>query len=487
MGRETTLYIPPNTCFVYLNNEKVDDVKFKESIYPKEWKFFSDPVQCREFITTQSTSSIVLIASGRLGQDLIKEIHSLPQLSLIYIYCHKPDRYKELKASIHKIHGIFVDPALMLTAMRRDLDKTGPYNLPPSVAAQDHQEPAFVLPNTPYCPWRENTCTKSMPVKGKGTVEMSQNGSFSFEFFVSNRPTANDPTAFALVLKVDSSESSLGLFSDGSVRVLKQTPYAAALLQPNDGKWQNYWLSYFKDTSMIKYGVGEVRPRFAMLELDLSVKDNPEFANIQYLHIKINNKNRLNEIGDFRKNVKISVGPTPLTFEPALFVLPSITLDQASHHTALALVSLDKSCQELHQSVIDLSLNDNEFPYLTQAIEQSVKTPGLWCYQKLREKSRGTLEMTYLRITAGQLEGQSPGHRFVIEIWPPGHYSSIHSHSNAYGIIRVLYGKIIAKLYPSLSVSKHQTHPLIEQVFTEGDVTWLSPRLNQTHQVSVYI
>lgn len=487
-----SLFIPPNTCFIYLNSEKVDNEIFETSITPFKWTFFNDPVECRQFITTHSINPIVLITSGRLGQDLIEQMHNLQQLSSIYIYCHEPSNYKQWAVGFKKVRGIFNDPGLMLKQMRLDLNKAR-YKLPPNMpinettVTNEQQEPGLILPNTRYCPWQENTCTKSMPVKGKGTIQMSQKGSFSFELFVSTKPRVDDPAAFALVLKVDSHEALLGLFNNGSLRVLERTNNPAALLQPNDGQWQTYWLSYFKDTSMIKYGVGEVRPRFRMLDYALSLEENPEFSSIQYLHLKLNNDNRLHQVGDLRNNVKIMIGPEPITVEPPLLVLPSLTLEQASNHTALTLFSLDKPCQELYQSVINLSLNDQEFPQLTQAIERSIRTPNFWCYKKLREKSHGTLEATYLRITVGQIEGLSPGHRYVVEIWPPGHYSSIHSHSNAYGIIRVLYGKVTVKLYPSLSVSKYQTQPLIEQVLTEGQVTWMSPRLNQTHQVSVYV
>lgn len=44
---------------------------------------------------------------------------------------------------------------------------------------------------------------------------------------------------------------------------------------------------------------------------------------------------------------------------------------------------------------------------------------------------------TYLRITLGQSLGNSPGQPYVVEIWPPGHYSSIHDHGDACAVIKV--------------------------------------------------
>ena len=38
--------------------------------------------------------------------------------------------------------------------------------------------------------------------------------------------------------------------------------------------------------------------------------------------------------------------------------------------------------------------------------------------------------------------GTSPGEPFVLEIWPPGHYSPIHDHGLAYGVTRMLHGSL---------------------------------------------
>lgn len=76
---------------------------------------------------------------------------------------------------------------------------------------------------------------------------------------------------------------------------------------------------------------------------------------------------------------------------------------------------------------------------------------------------------TYLRLTLGEREGRAPGHIFVVEIWPAGHFSPTHNHSNAYTIIRVLHGEILMKLYPALRhVDLHGTCCIIIQCYTYG-------------------
>lgn len=70
---------------------------------------------------------------------------------------------------------------------------------------------------------------------------------------------------------------------------------------------------------------------------------------------------------------------------------------------------------------------------------------------------------------------------YVMEIWPVGHYSPIHSHAGADAVIRVLHGSINVKLFPYLS--EKMPKPFGVADFKEGDITWISPTLNQIHQL----
>jgi hypothetical protein len=135
----------------------------------------------------------------------------------------------------------------------------------------------------------------------------------------------------------------------------------------------------------------------------------------------------------------------------------------------------------------NFKLNDSDFPNFSDAIEYSIKTPGCWCYEKLKDKSTefnpdkpDPLE-TYIRVTLGQNNGESPGIPYVMEIWPPEHYSPVHNHAGANAIIRVLHGSIDVNLYPFLCPDG--IDPLKTINITKDDITWISPTLNQTHQL----
>jgi len=111
----------------------------------------------------------------------------------------------------------------------------------------------------------------------------------------------------------------------------------------------------------------------------------------------------------------------------------------------------------------------------------------MWCYEKLIKKAsefskdNPDYKETYLRITLGENNGESPGIPYVMEIWPVGHYSPIHNHANASAIIRVLHGSINVSLFPYLS--EDGVLPFAKSDFKKGDITWISPTLNQVHQL----
>lgn len=51
----------------------------------------------------------------------------------------------------------------------------------------------------------------------------------------------------------------------------------------------------------------------------------------------------------------------------------------------------------------------------------------------------------YIRVSVGLPSGCSPGIPYVLEIWPPGHFSPIHNHGNAFGVVRMLHGSITSE------------------------------------------
>lgn len=169
--------------------------------------------------------------------------------------------------------------------------------------------------------------------------------------------------------------------------------------------------------------------------------------------------------------------------------IDTLTMEDIAKGTYMPKANLSLMSQKLYDCIAGKKfiLNTPDFPDFSQAIEYSIKTPGCWCNTTLKNKStefnkdKPNIEETYLRITLGENNGESPGIPYVMEIWPIGHYSPIHSHAGADAIIRVLHGSIHVKLFPYLS--EKMPEPFGSADFKQGDITWISPILNQTHQL----
>ncbi|CAD8194463.1 unnamed protein product [Paramecium pentaurelia] len=127
---------------------------------------------------------------------------------------------------------------------------------------------------------------------------------------------------------------------------------------------------------------------------------------------------------------------------------------------------------------------------LGDLIHHSVTIEGCKLNQILKNKQETTQKngldplMTYIRLGLGHFNKDSAGHQFVLEIWPFKHYSSIHDHAGQYGIVKVLQGIINVKIYAILSNAKHLMNPIKSLTCNQNDMTWLSPKLNQVHQLN---
>ncbi len=236
-----------------------------------------------------------------------------------------------------------------------------------------------------------------------------------------------------------------------------------------------FWLSLDSQNEKLYFGIGE--PRMETHTFMYNFTDRKKILE------------KLVDIYDL-KNIE----PIKLLRDPITNIVPlcikstdELTMNDIAQNLYIPYASLSPTCQILYDSIAGKKfiLNDKDFPDFSKAIEYSIKTPGKWCYEKLQEKSRefnkdkpNILE-TYLRITLGQNNGESPGVPYVMEIWPIGHYSPIHNHAGAHAIIRVLNGTINVSLFAFLGANKSFGNTN----FIKDDITWISPTLNQVHQL----
>ena len=250
-----------------------------------------------------------------------------------------------------------------------------------------------------------------------------------------------------------------------------------------------YWISVDSQNQRIYVGIGESRIDNILYEYQWNW--SPEHNNERK-----NNKlflESLYYIDILPTIMPISVLRDPITKNVPMFVLDTdlLSIDDVASGVYLPSSNLDTINKKLYDCISgkNFILNDDSFPDFSKAIEYSIKTPGLWCHERLLQKEtefnkdKPNIRETYLRITLGENNGESPGIPYVIEIWPVGHYSPIHSHAGANAIIRVLHGSINVSLFPFLSDKNGEIEPFHRVDFNKDDITWISPSLNQVHQL----
>jgi hypothetical protein len=249
-----------------------------------------------------------------------------------------------------------------------------------------------------------------------------------------------------------------------------------------------YWISLDSNNQTIYVGIGEPRLETIIYKFSWNFDDKNNYEKNK-LFLESLNKVRYNKF----VTQKIKLLKNPIVNKVPLIVknTEELSMNDIASNKYLPKSHLNNISQQLYDCISgpNFVLNDDDFPEFSQAIEYSIKTKGCWCYNKLKEKSREfdkdvpNIYETYLRITLGQNSGESPGIPYVMEIWPVGHYSPIHSHANSNAIIRVLNGSINVKLYPYLCNDEIGVKEFSETNFFLNDITWITPSLNQVHQL----
>ncbi|KAJ7083429.1 RmlC-like cupin domain-containing protein [Mycena epipterygia] len=148
-------------------------------------------------------------------------------------------------------------------------------------------------------------------------------------------------------------------------------------------------------------------------------------------------------------------------------------------------LNLPEACQNLYHNVggPNIVLDTEDFPEFSQAIQRSVSTKGCIGYTLLEGKaSEFGFNGTYLRITLGLSEGNSPGVPYVLEIWPAGHHSPIHDHGDAFAVIKVLHGYIECTYFDALEEGKQPTQLGAKATLRKGAITWLGENNYQCYQ-----
>lgn len=246
-----------------------------------------------------------------------------------------------------------------------------------------------------------------------------------------------------------------------------------------------YWVSLDSQHQAIKFGIGEARPDTVKFSYNL-LTDSPNLQEPESYKKFFESLTIIKNISNI-KALKLLRDPIINQVPLKIKRIDELTMSNIAECKYMPHAFLTQTNQQLFNCISgkNFVLDDDYFPDFSKAIQHSIVTEGCWCYKKLLEKStefnpdKPNINETYLRITLGRNSGESPGIPYVMEIWPSNNYSPIHSHADSNAVIRVLHGSINVTLFPFLGA----TEPFGNSDFDKDDITWLSPELNQIHQL----
>jgi predicted metal-dependent enzyme (double-stranded beta helix superfamily) len=306
-----------------------------------------------------------------------------------------------------------------------------------------------------------------LPVKGQGVLLFDASGPCSLTFC----DASGNPG-----LKVQFTETTVLANLLPSKEPLQDSQNSKGIVSQ---KGAYYWFSVDAQNQRLSAGIGEARKETAIYTYQWSWTHQRKLFLESFVTVQCENLQVTRILRD------------PITRSVPLYIKNTheLTMDLIASTRYLPKANLSIVAQKLYDCIAgkNFVLDSPDFPEFSKAIEYSIRTPGKWCYERLKQKAtefdkdKPDEKETYLRITLGENNGESPGIPYVMEIWPVGHYSPIHNHAGASAIIRVLHGSIHVSLFPFLSGD--QLEPFGKADFNKGDITWISPTLNQIHQL----
>jgi len=86
-------------------------------------QFFTDPIKCIDFMKTIKKEKLILIVSGSLADQILKNIHLYKPLTAVFIFCKYQDHYTDLLTKYKKIIGIYHDRDSLLESIRKTIDR----------------------------------------------------------------------------------------------------------------------------------------------------------------------------------------------------------------------------------------------------------------------------------------------------------------------------------------------------------------------------
>jgi hypothetical protein len=263
----------------------------------------------------------------------------------------------------------------------------------------------------------------------------------------------------------------------------------------HEGYNRTFWMSFDKENCVIRCGIGYMLTALEKFNVTFGKDDlfDAAFYRDNYSHMTNYSMYKPAASARDRKiDLVKSKYPIYRDLPPIIKDHDDMRLEDLESGEAISMADLSPECQRLYSNVAGMAiqLDTPDFPDFSAAIDHSIQSETGICAIKLKEKAKTEFiatgkghdaHQTYLRVTLGTNQGDSPGIPYVMEIWPPACYSPIHDHGGTNAIIKVLHGSLTTRWFTSLYEVNEK--PYAQGVVAEGQVTWLDDRQFQTHQL----
>ena len=186
------------------------------------------------------------------------------------------------------------------------------------------------------------------------------------------------------------------------------------LLDP--GRESTYWFSIDSKNGFLRYGKNFRSKSMTLLEVVLKERDErtglrvwkkpdsyawlekAEYVDFRVWGTKV----------DEEKPLQMTIYKLTIVSDLSPIIKSSDELKHLNHledGTFTVPNNLPRPCQQLYAMVSGKTLDSDDFPEFTQAIQRSCTTRGLWAYEVLQQKSQqfghSDPDKSYLRITLG--------------------------------------------------------------------------------------
>ena len=188
-------------------------------------------------------------------------------------------------------------------------------------------------------------------------------------------------------------------------------------------------------------------------------------------------------------------GRLPLTHTPSPLALPpgapASLAGLGDPSAPVRFEELPRACAQLVAAVcapgVGLEWPNTPRGALAAAISHSLRGGALAARLAAKAAASG-LKIPYLRVAVAAPRRCAPGEPFVLELWPAGCASPVHSHGGACGVFRVLHGKCTLRTFNAVHADgppddRGRVPHCEARALPLGSVGWFDGGRHQTHQI----